>query len=344
MERLSDTGRRIRAWMRFGAAPAIAVVVLLLGYGADVAAQNRNTWIAFVTMRDGDHEIYAMRPDGTGLRNLTRSPALDVAPMWSPARRRLAFWSTRDGGNAVYTMEADGSGVRKLLTMPPDTSGRLAWSPDGKRFAFASKRDGNYRVYVMDADGGRQRRITKDVDTWVYDATWSPNGRRVGFTSNRNGPRTIFSTAADGQIVDPKPLVIPAAIEEHPAWSPDGRRVAFLSRIRDHFHKDVWVADVGGANAENLMPDPDGERETDGSRPAWSPDGRQIVYGSGQLGVQEPDVLITNVDDPDPRNLTEHPAHDGSPLWFDPRGLPVSPLHSRLTTWGWMKQLGADPR
>ena len=344
MERLSDTGRRIRAWMGFAGAPPIAVVILLLAYGADVPAQDRNSRIAFTSMRDGDREIYVMRPDGTGLRNLTRNPAMDVVPMWSPTRRRLAFWSTRDGDNALYTMKADGSDVRKLLTMPPDTGGRLAWSPDGKRFAFTSKRDGNYRVYVMDADGGGQRRITKDVDTWATGVAWSPDSRRVGFTSNREGPRLIFETAADGQIRDPKRLTTVGGVEEYPAWSPDGRRLAFMSRRRDLFHKDVWISDIGGAHARNLMPDPDGERETDADRPAWSPDGRQIAYGSEFPGGLELDIVIMSVEAPDPTALTEHPARDGNPVWFDPRGLAASPLHSRLTTWGWMKQLDADPR
>ena len=35
--------------------------------------------------RTGDWEIFAIRPDGSGLRNLTRSPADDVGPAWSPA-------------------------------------------------------------------------------------------------------------------------------------------------------------------------------------------------------------------------------------------------------------------
>lgn len=40
-------------------------------------------WIAFTTDRDGNLEIYAVRTDGTGLRNLTRSRTDDYSPSWS---------------------------------------------------------------------------------------------------------------------------------------------------------------------------------------------------------------------------------------------------------------------
>ena len=319
-------------------------MALLLGYAAHAPAQASGTWIAFHTVRDGDGEIYVMRPDGTGLRNLTRNPSDDRMPMWSSARRQLAFRSNRNDEDAIYTMNADGSGVRKLLASPPTS--RLAWSPDGERFAFASKRDGNERIYVMDANGGRQRRITNGVDTLAYGVAWSPDSRRVAFTSSRNGPRMIFSAEADGQIVDPTPLVVPAGVEEDPAWSPDGRRVAFLSRRRDWFHKDVWVADIGGANARNLTLRPDGAPERDGSGPSWSPYGRRLAYASWLRGepVFNYEIFVTDALNPDPTQLTDHPALDLSPVWFDPRGLAVSPLNSRPTTWGWLKGLGARPR
>jgi Tol biopolymer transport system component len=38
--------------------------------------------IAFVSNRDGNHEIYVVNIDGTGLTNLTRNPAADEEPSW----------------------------------------------------------------------------------------------------------------------------------------------------------------------------------------------------------------------------------------------------------------------
>ena len=58
--------------------------------------------IAFATDRWGGLELASVRPDGTGVTRLTRSPGLDDYPAYSPDGKRLAFVSNRDGQFEVY--------------------------------------------------------------------------------------------------------------------------------------------------------------------------------------------------------------------------------------------------
>ena len=59
-------------------------------------------------------EIFVMNADGSRQRNLTRNPAPDGDPVWSPDGRKILFVSKRDGYGDVYVMNADGSKQRNL--------------------------------------------------------------------------------------------------------------------------------------------------------------------------------------------------------------------------------------
>ena len=131
------------------------------GPASDPAWSPDGRKLAFVRLNAGlGAPIYVVEADGSGLRRLTRSPALDADPTWSPDGRKLAFVRDRDGNSEVYVMSANGSGQRNL-TSNPAYDADPAWSPDARKIAFASNRDGKYGVYVMNADGSGQRRLTQ---------------------------------------------------------------------------------------------------------------------------------------------------------------------------------------
>ena len=83
-----------------------------LPFGGPAWAPDGRT-ILLVRLRDSS-EIFAVNPDGSGLRNLSRNPTLDGSPAWSPDGRQIAFVSRRDGRYGMYLMNPDGSGQRLL--------------------------------------------------------------------------------------------------------------------------------------------------------------------------------------------------------------------------------------
>jgi TolB protein len=98
--------------------------------------------IVFTSKRDGDYEIYTIRPDGSNLRRLTQSPGNDAHNAWSPDGKWLAFACSQGGYKdesalhlrnpqsygEICVMRADGSDIR-VLTDNQYEKGTPNWQP-----------------------------------------------------------------------------------------------------------------------------------------------------------------------------------------------------------------------
>jgi Tol biopolymer transport system component len=116
--------------------------------------------IAFESDRTGNYDIFVMKPDGSEQTNLTRNPASEFNPNWSPDCTRIAFDRRNASGNYdIFVMDADGTDQVRLTTSPAEDSDPV-WSPRGTEIGFVTNRDGNYEIYAMKADGTEQRNLT----------------------------------------------------------------------------------------------------------------------------------------------------------------------------------------
>lgn len=64
-----------------------------------------NRWIAFVSDRDGNSEIYVMDTNGENMRRLTHDPARDTDPQWSPDGRWIVYASIRQNQWELFIIE-----------------------------------------------------------------------------------------------------------------------------------------------------------------------------------------------------------------------------------------------
>jgi uncharacterized delta-60 repeat protein len=261
--------------------------------------------LAFSSDRDGNYEVYVMRPDGTGQTRLTRTEVgvTDKQPSIAPSIDRIAFASDRDGNFEIYTMNAaDGTNVSRLTTSP-DVDDEPSLSADGTRVAFRSRRSGGSEIYVMNTDGTNLIRLTNNN---VHDGepSISADGSRVAFVSVRDGDADIYVVNADGSNL--MQVTNHPAFDHAPALSPDGTRVVFTSFRAGS--PEIFISNIDGSNLANL---------TDNSacdiHPTFAPDGQRVAFASNRDGGFE--IYTANADGSGTAQLTNNQSIDSEPSW-----------------------------
>jgi TolB protein len=134
-------------------------------------------WIAFQSRPDqGSSEqvaTFMVRPDGTGIRQLTAGAASEGFPAWSPDGSTIAF----SAGERLWVMNDDGSDPQQITRcrLPCVADFAPAWSPDGEQIAFLRQEAGGgaVRLYRLDRATGRVKELTPQLH-WVSDPAWRP--------------------------------------------------------------------------------------------------------------------------------------------------------------------------
>jgi Tol biopolymer transport system component len=144
------------------------------------------------------HDVYAIKADGSGQRNLTHTPESGEGdPAWSPDEQHIAFTRFVAGPPwevGIVVMNADGSGKHAVAVTHKVgdaqwTGATIGWSPDGRRIAF----DDHDAIYLVNADGSELRRLAQNAAF----QSWSPDGRKLIF--GRRSDLWVMNADGSGQ-------------------------------------------------------------------------------------------------------------------------------------------------
>lgn len=281
----------------FGPVLAAAVVIVVAtatsAAGAQSAGPYRNGLIAYVRCC-GPAGIFAIRPNGTGEREIYR-PAADDAPLdpvWSPSGKQIAFVpGARSRG--VWVMRASGAKPRRVT---PGRGDPLfpSWSPGGAWIVFADlgdPRSGFHDLYVVRANGSALKRLTRAKADETHPA-WAPNRDEIVYERGRELWRMRADGSGQGRL---------ARNASSPSWSPGGSHVAFIRR------GEPWVMARDGTGARRVA-----DLRAEQAAVAWSPDGRWLVTAPLDRG----DLMLVRADGSEVEPLTKQAAYGHSwPSW-----------------------------
>lgn len=251
-----------------------------LTHGFDPAISPDGTQVAF-TRAGGEHGLYLINVDGSNERLIFSGRELLRSPKWSPDGGYIVF----ERGDEVITCWEVGT---RCLPPPPFVEEDELGTERQEKLARVDVNGGNYRDLAV-----LQRARVPD---------WNEAG--VVYQSPAGIQVTHDSPAAETELVF---FNITKQYELDPDWQPDGGRIVFQRREADHW--EILSVNPDGSDLTFLTKPGFGlvRRMPSNVAPAWSPDGRHIVFLSNRLPNHEAGeewaIWVMNADGSNQRRL-----------------------------------------
>jgi dipeptidyl aminopeptidase/acylaminoacyl peptidase len=217
-------------------------------------------------------------------------------PRISPDGSRVVFSQQRveQKTEKKYTnlwMTPTAEGAPGQFTYGDQSDSQPCWSPDGTQIAFLSNRGDKEKpaqIYLISTTGGEAYPLTR-IEGTIGSLSWSPDGKTLLCTVQKTDA-DVLEREKDEQL---KKLGVVDRHYDRLFYKLDG--TGYLPKERWH----IWLVDTATGSARQLTE----HAIFDESSPAWSPDGKGIVFISNRAA--DPDLR------PDAIDLFVIPAEGG---------------------------------
>jgi len=295
---------RFRSRLTYLAGVAIGGALCCLAVNslpADAARPHvRNGLVAFDAFGGG---VLAVRPDGSQRHRLTTHAADPAYPTFSPDGREIALATN----NGLAIMNADGSHRHAIPNTDFGRPGAApsefpSFSPDGSKIVF-DDRFGQI-IFIVNADGSNLRQLTNHQgDAPVF----TPDGKRIVF--NDDTLSEVASVGVDGKGEHRVPGTVRSSDVCPCSFSPGGGRIVF-AHGSGSMSEAIFMVNANGAHRHQVSHPPSDRIDV---APAFSPDGKLIVFN--RTGFGEGDIVVMNTNGTHARTLAAANPGYGDPAW-----------------------------
>lgn len=268
------------------------IAVILFARQQEVRAE----WLAFVSLRDGQFDIYMTNIYSGEIQRITNSPAAETNVVWSPNASHLLFTQNAVSEWRVASIHLP-SKVESVLLRDRRYISRVSWS--GGTIAFDEYLDGEQSdILGLDVRTSQLYPITENDVTEIYPE-FTPDGIiYAAILAEGSDGYGLYTTNGDVVIENEYSYI-------NPSLSPDGQWVV-ASRF---YQRRFELVKINMQTGEEIVLD---VPHSDPGLPRWSPDGRWIAYVA--FANNSFDIFIT--DGTQVRPVTDHPLWDSSPAWM----------------------------
>jgi eukaryotic-like serine/threonine-protein kinase len=229
------------------------------------------------------------RPSGPLQQHLISTfPGSHWEASFSPDGSMIAFISEVGGTPQVWIKNlAQGDPLQIISGDLP--AHRPRWSPKNDQIVFSRGIRFSQDIWSTPPLGGTLRKIIEGG----RNPNWSWDGTRLVYEKDDE----VWTARADGteqRKVEGVPPVDFLLAERMPAFSPDGSLIAFFQCTKGP-HGDIWVIPSAGGQPRQLTFD-----DHFGGTPAWTPDGRFVVFSSLRSGSRTLWRIATTGGRPEP--------------------------------------------
>jgi Tol biopolymer transport system component len=294
-------------------------------------ASDRNTeWKGHGNGSGWEHvqelHVYLIKPDGTGLRNISQDGVCSGSPKWSPDGKRVVFYemSVEDTWNARTSFGA-ARATSQIVSVDINTGEKkvhtegvglklLPQYVSADNIGFLAKAGANEGIGYTDG---------KTIKKKLRSPSWSLDGSKVIYEKQDWKPKIqnqlLYSWDANYEY---------RYTDVFPSFSTDGK---LLITEKDD-NSSIAFMDADGNNRKRIFNAETGEAFS----PSWSPDGQWVAFGYGgyfqNRKTKAAKLMIVKRDGTGLKDLTNGTPNAGFPSW--------SPDGKRIVYRIWSKEEG----
>jgi imidazolonepropionase-like amidohydrolase/Tol biopolymer transport system component len=218
---------------------------------------DEGTWMSLDVSPDGRTIVFDMLGDlytipigGGSAKRITSGSGFDGQPRFSPDGKSIVFVSDRTGSENLYTVDPEGQRIRPLTTGRNQAYVSPDFTPDGQYIVVSRSND----LYLYHKDGGSGLRLTGQPQP----------GQQQGGPGGGNQPSNFMgaSVAPDGRYIYASARTGPAGYNQMLGTT----QVVMYDRNTGRLERRTLNLGTG-------------------FRPAVSPDGKWLAYGSRRMAV-----------------------------------------------------------